>query len=157
VGSIMLRHPSTVVGGLIVALAAACSEPASKDDKRPAPATSAPAATNVPDADAINPRLLRRFQPLPTAFDDDGNPRAKAKVDLGRALFYDTRLSKDGDLSCNSCHDLKAYGVDHEKTSRGHKNQRGSRNAPTVYNAAGSFAQFWDGRAPNVEEQAKGP
>ena len=78
-------------------------------------------------------------------------------VDLGRQLFYDPRLSKGGDLSCNSCHNLGDYGVDHQRFSLGDHGQHGARNAPTVYNAAGFFVQFWDGRAPNVEEQAKGP
>jgi cytochrome c peroxidase len=72
-------------------------------------------------------------------------------------LYYDTRLSKGQDKSCNSCHKLDAYGVDNEPTSEGHKKQRGNRNSPTVYNAAGHAVQFWDGRAKDVEEQAKGP
>ncbi len=72
-------------------------------------------------------------------------------------LFFDARLSKDRDQSCNSCHDLTNYGVDHKPVSVGHLKQKGTRNAPTVYGAGGLFTQFWDGRAPNVEEQAKGP
>lgn len=72
-------------------------------------------------------------------------------------LYYDARLSKSQKLSCNSCHQLDRYGVDNEPTSEGHKNQRGDRNSPTVYNAAAHFVQFWDGRAADVEEQAKGP
>lgn len=79
------------------------------------------------------------------------------QIDLGRMLFYETRMSKNQQISCNSCHLLDKYGVDLEPTSPGHKNQRGGRNSPTVYNAAGHFAQFWDGRAKDVEEQAKGP
>jgi cytochrome c peroxidase len=72
-------------------------------------------------------------------------------------LYYDTRLSIDGSVSCNTCHPLAAYGVDHRPVSLGVKGQSGTRNAPTVFNAAGHVAQFWDGRAPTVEEQAKGP
>ncbi|MFO0657467.1 MAG: cytochrome c peroxidase [Polyangia bacterium] len=64
---------------------------------------------------------------------------------------------KTGISSCNSCHDLAKYGVDGAKFSSGHKKQLGGRNAPTVYNAAGHVAQFWDGRAKDVEEQAGGP
>lgn len=135
----------------------ACSDP---KDKAPAPTAPVPApaplAAAAPAEAEINPRLLRRFQPIADT-QASTNPSTVAKVDLGRRLFYDVRLSKDADLSCNSCHDLPSYGVDHQKTSRGHKNQTGERNAPTVYNAAGFFAQFWDGRAPTVEEQAKGP
>jgi cytochrome c peroxidase len=80
-----------------------------------------------------------------------------AMIDLGRMLYYDKRLSKNHDVACNSCHQLDAYGVDGEPTSPGHRGQRGERNSPTVYNAALHIAQFWDGRAADVEEQAKGP
>jgi cytochrome c peroxidase len=72
-------------------------------------------------------------------------------------LYYDARLSRGQDVSCNTCHALDKYGVDDEALSTGFKGQKGARNAPTVYNAAGHFVQFWDGRAPTVEEQAKGP
>ena len=72
-------------------------------------------------------------------------------------LYYEPRLSKSQEISCNSCHLLDKYGVDAQPTSDGHKGQRGNRNAPTVYNAAGHFVQFWDGRAEDVEAQAKGP
>jgi cytochrome c peroxidase len=71
--------------------------------------------------------------------------------------YYDPRLSKNHDISCNSCHLLDAYGVDGQPTSPGHRGQRGDRNSPTVYNAAIHVAQFWDGREPDVEAQAKGP
>ena len=79
------------------------------------------------------------------------------QIALGRMLYYEARLSMTQTISCNSCHDLTNYGVDGEPTSEGHKGQRGDRNSPTVYNAAGHFVQFWDGRAVDVEEQAKGP
>jgi cytochrome c peroxidase len=72
-------------------------------------------------------------------------------------LFYETRLSKGQDLSCNSCHNLANHGTDGRATSVGHRGQHGTRNAPTVYNAATHIAQFWDGRAETVEEQAKVP
>ena len=72
-------------------------------------------------------------------------------------LFFEPRLSKSQKISCNSCHDLATYGVDNQPTSDGHKGQMGDRNSPTVYNAAAHFAQFWDGRAADVEAQAKGP
>src|SRR5262249_45126563 len=106
---------------------------------------------------SVNPRLLRRFQPLPEGFDDERNPRSNSAIDLGRKLFYEPRLSKDRSLSCNGCHDLGTYGADNGKVSKGVENRLGSRNAPSVFNAAGSFVQFWDGRATSVEEQAKGP
>lgn len=81
----------------------------------------------------------------------------QAKVDLGRALYYDTRLSKDDSISCNSCHNLEAYGVDNQQFSPGVGGHLGGRNSPTSYNAYAHIAQFWDGRASTVEEQAKGP
>jgi cytochrome c peroxidase len=85
------------------------------------------------------------------------HPLTEEKIALGRMLYFDKRLSKNQDVSCNSCHQLDAYGVDGEATSLGDKGQRGGRNSPTVYHAAGYFAQFWDGRATDVEQQAKGP
>jgi cytochrome c peroxidase len=78
-------------------------------------------------------------------------------VKLGQQLFHDKRLSKNHDISCNSCHTVTNYGVDSEPTSPGHKGHRGGRNSPTVMNAFGHLAQFWDGRAADVEAQAKGP
>jgi cytochrome c peroxidase len=99
---------------------------------------------------------MRRFQPLEPVT-QPVDPIERARVDLGRSLFYDPKLSSQGDLSCNSCHDLATYGVDHRRTSLGHLKSEGRRNSPTVYNAAGFFAQFWDGRAQNVETQAMVP
>ncbi len=112
---------------------------------------------NVEASKEFNPRLLRRFAPLRARFDAPEAPVSEELIGLGRMLYFDTRLSKNKDVSCNSCHKLDAYGVDGEKTSPGDHGQRGGRNSPTVYNAGGFFVQFWDGRAPNVEEQAKGP
>ncbi len=100
---------------------------------------------------------LKAFAPLPAVMESASNPVTEEKVKLRRMLYYDPRLPKTQDISCNTCHLLDNYGVDNEPTSDGHKGQRGDRNSPTVYNAAGHFAQFWDGRAPDVEEQAKGP
>jgi len=107
----------------------------------------------MPDRD---PRLII-FSPLPWVMALECNPMTPAKVELGRMLFYDERLSKNHDIACNTCHLLDRYGVDGLLTARGHKDQFGERNAPTVYNAAGHFVQFWDGRSPDVEDQAKGP
>lgn len=94
---------------------------------------------------------------IPPSLPSDANPMTPSKVDLGRMLYYDPRLSKDGTVSCNSCHDLARYGVDGKPVSPGVGGQLGGRNSPTVYHAAGHVLQFWDGRALNVEEQAKGP
>ena len=106
---------------------------------------------------AIDPAQLAHFAALPAEMASAVNPVTEAKVALGRALYFDTRLSRDGRLSCNSCHRLDAYGADTGATSVGFRGQHGGRNSPTVYNAAGHFVQFWDGRAPDVETQAKGP
>ncbi len=105
----------------------------------------------------IDPAKLKMFAPLPDAIPDAKNPLTGAKITLGRMLYYDARLSKNHDLSCNTCHPLDSYGVDGEPVSDGHRKQPGTRNSPTVYNAAGHFLQFWDGRAADVEEQAKAP
>ena len=80
-----------------------------------------------------------------------------AAVELGRMLYFDPRLSRSQAISCNSCHNLGLGGVDLQAHSIGHGWQFGGRNAPTVLNAVFHLAQFWDGRAPNLEEQAKGP
>lgn len=135
----------------VFGLAAACSEPPVVPDLGPPPVlvSAAPSVT-----DAINPRLLRRFGPLPTQV---GPPAPAPIVSLGRSLFYDPRLSHDGDLSCNSCHDLQTFGVDHRPVAVGHAGTLGRRNTPSVFNAAGHVAQFWDGRSPDVELQAAGP
>jgi cytochrome c peroxidase len=105
----------------------------------------------------IDPAQLAVFAPLPASVPSEANPATPAKVELGWRLYYEKQLSADGSQSCNSCHGLDAYGAEHEAVSTGVTGQRGGRNAPTVYNAAGHIAQFWDGRAPDVEEQAKGP
>ncbi|HOK46089.1 MAG TPA: cytochrome-c peroxidase [Bryobacteraceae bacterium] len=106
----------------------------------------------------IDRAKLQMFQPLPEAVPaKDGKEASEAKIALGRMLFHDPRLSANQQISCNSCHTLSNYGVDGKPTSEGFKGQHGDRNSPTVYNAALHFVQFWDGRAPDVEEQAKGP
>lgn len=143
-----------------------------KKEEKPTP--PAPAATTTAAATAnaavakestteveIDPALLPAFGALPAAMESKDNALTEDKITLGRALYYDTRLSAGKDISCNTCHNLAAGGVDNrkggQKTSEGHKGQLCKRNSPTVYNAAGHFVQFWDGRAKNVEEQAKGP
>ncbi len=78
-------------------------------------------------------------------------------VQLGKKLYLDTNLSKNGKISCNSCHQLDNFGVDNEATSPGHDGTRGDRNSPTSFNSSYNFVQFWDGRAENLEAQALGP
>lgn len=122
------------------------SAPASKSSTAKAPATQSPDAS-----------WRAIFKALPAEMPSEINPITPAKIDLGRMLYFEKRLSKNHDISCNSCHDLAQFGVDNKPTSPGHKGQLGGRNSPTVYNAAGHIAQFWDGRAADVEAQAKGP
>lgn len=78
-------------------------------------------------------------------------------VELGKKLFFDPRLSKSGFISCNSCHNLSMGGSDNLKTSIGHNWQKGPINAPTVLNSSLNVAQFWDGRALTLKDQAGGP
>ncbi len=80
-----------------------------------------------------------------------------AKVELGKQLFFDPRLSKSGVISCNSCHNLSTGGSDNLPTSVGHNWQQGPINSPTVLNSSMNVAQFWDGRAKDLQEQAGGP
>jgi cytochrome c peroxidase len=100
---------------------------------------------------------LARFAVLPAVMAPPRMQRTPAQIELGRRLFHETVLSEGHDLSCNSCHALNGYGADGRQVSFGDLGHAGDRNAPSVYNAAGHVAQFWDGRAPTVEEQAKGP
>lgn len=79
------------------------------------------------------------------------------KVELGKMLFFEPRLSKSGAISCNSCHNLATGGVDNQVSSLGHKWKVGPINSPTVLNSSLNFVQFWDGRAKDLKEQAAGP
>jgi cytochrome c peroxidase len=98
------------------------------------------------------------FKPLPTRPPAlAGIPATTERVELGKMLYFDPRLSASHTISCNSCHNLGLGGVDLMETSIGHRWQRGGRNAPTVLNAVFNTAQFWDGRAKDLQEQAGGP
>ncbi|MCS6837623.1 MAG: cytochrome-c peroxidase [Bdellovibrionaceae bacterium] len=96
--------------------------------------------------------MLPKAPPVP-----EDNPTTPEKVLLGKTLFFDPRLSFDGTVSCNSCHNVMGSGDDGRAASVGIRGQVGSRGAPTVWNAAFLTVQFWDGRAKTLEEQAKGP
>jgi cytochrome c peroxidase len=110
-----------------------------------------------PDTGALIEQAKQIFGPLPVEVANPANPVTQPKVDLGQKLYFDARLSKNQDISCNSCHPLDGFGADGEATSPGHMGQRGGRNSPTSFNAALHIAQFWDGREPDVERQALGP
>ncbi len=96
-------------------------------------------------------RLPEPIRPLPEVQLDP------TKVDLGRRLFHDTRLSRDNTLSCASCHNLAIGGVDRQRVSIGVSGAQGLINAPTVLNSGFNFSQFWDGRAASLEDQVDGP
>lgn len=97
------------------------------------------------------------FKVLPGEAVNPENPVTDEKVKLGKILYFDSRLSMHETQSCNTCHNLSTYGVDHLPTSPGDNGIPGTRNSPTVLNAALKTAQFWDGREEDVEEQAGGP
>lgn len=93
---------------------------------------------------------------LPVQWPQD-NPYSKAKSELGKLLYFDKRLSADGTLACATCHHPNTAFADGAAFSTGIRGQKGGRSAPTIFNRAYSLAQFWDGRAATLEEQAKGP
>ncbi|HEX6144384.1 MAG TPA: cytochrome-c peroxidase [Geminicoccaceae bacterium] len=98
------------------------------------------------------------FEPIPEVPPAiEGNPATPEKVLLGKMLYFEPRLSESHTISCNSCHLVGLGGVDMLETSIGHRWQQGPRNAPTVLNSVFNTAQFWDGRAADLEEQARGP
>ena len=118
----------------------------------PAPVAAKPAPAPVDEIDA---KVLKRFLPVGVA-EAPAVPDS-VKVALGRTLFHDKRLSRTGQIACSSCHTLTRFGIDGQTTSKGVNGQLGSRNTPSVFNASTHIAQFWDGRATDVEVQAKGP
>ena len=103
-------------------------------------------------ANAVDWQALPETAPAPA-----DNPTTAAKVELGKMLYMDPRFSSTGTVSCNSCHNVMEGGDDSRKVSMGVHGKTGGRNAPTVWNSAFHSAQFWDGRAPLLEDQAKGP
>ena len=115
-------------------------------------------AQPLPATDSLLTAARRLFSPLPASPPQlANNPATPAKVQLGKILFFDPRLSASHAISCNSCHNIGLGGVDVESTSLGHRWQHGGRNAPTVLNSVLNTAQFWDGRAKDLEQQAGGP
>lgn len=107
-------------------------------------------ATNV--AVAYDWQALPEQAPAPA-----DNPTTPEKVELGRMLYFDPRFSQTGTVSCNTCHNLMLGGEDNRAVSMGVHGKTGGRSSPTVWNSAFASAQFWDGRAASLEDQAKGP
>ncbi|GGE02956.1 cytochrome c peroxidase [Gemmobacter megaterium] len=109
-------------------------------------------------ADALRDTAKEYFAPLPSTIPAlKDNRVTPEKIALGKALFFDPRISASGVFSCYSCHNLTTGGDDNMETSVGHGWQKGPRNSPTVLNAVLNEAQFWDGRAEDLKAQAKGP
>ena len=103
-------------------------------------------------------KAKQQFEPIPTVPPElPGNVATPGKVELGKMLYFDPRLSASHAISCSSCHSIGLGGADAEPTSIGHRWQHGGRNAPTVLNAVFNKVQFWDGRAKDLEQQAGGP
>jgi len=129
-----------------------------------------PATTNAGDGQAattttvqgegpaIRAQAAALFKVIPSEAPElSDNELTDDRVELGKMLYFEPRLSASWLISCNTCHNLSLGGIDLMETSIGHGWQKGPRNAPTVLNAVYNLAQFWDGRAADLEEQAKGP
>jgi cytochrome c peroxidase len=145
--------PNILVAAAVALALAGCSQSGSKSDNaKSAPLTMGPATEDLMKA------ARGQFAILPASYKDiPGNTATDDQVALGNALFHDPRLSGSHALACAACHNIGLGGGDDASTSVGHKWQQGGRNAPTVLNAVFNMAQFWDGRAKDLYEQAGGP
>lgn len=104
----------------------------------------------------LTPEVPKGLQPL-AAFNPPSNPLTRGRVELGRQLYFDPRVSLDSTVSCATCHNPSKGWTDQLKTSTGIYGQKGGRNAPTVLNTVYGKTMFWDGRAPSLEGQCQGP
>ena len=120
---------------------------------------SASTDEKAPPITQVNVQQLgpERLGPLPPVIHPPGNPTSSLKIHLGKMLYFDARLSADNSVSCATCHNPALGWSDEGPTSKGIHGQLGGRRAPPVSNAAYSPLQFWDGRSPSLEDQAKGP
>jgi cytochrome c peroxidase len=142
--SIIMKSHNLAVVLLAAGVLASCT-------KKP-PAEKQPVAVVQPKVPALLPRTSEPIKPIEVP--KVANP---AMVELGKKLFFDPRLSKSGFISCNSCHNLSMGGSDNLTSSVGHNWHKGPINSPTVLNSSLNLAQFWDGRAKDLKEQAGGP
>jgi cytochrome c peroxidase len=165
-GASLEPHRVAVPGPLLVAaiglslLLGGCSKqpqpPKAPGDPAQAAAVTEPEMLASTDPLTLQARDL--FKPIPIhAPELAGNPATPQKVALGAMLYFDPRISATHSISCASCHSIGLGGADNSPTSVGFHGKRGGRNSPTVFNAAFNFAQFWDGRAKDLEQQAGGP
>lgn len=144
-----MRTSGLMIGACAAMALAACNQtqPTAKTAAAPGPAS-----------EELMAKAREVFKAIPASAPQlPGNAATPEKVDLGRMLFFDPRLSASHAISCSSCHNLGLGGADAEPTSLGHRWQHGGRNAPTVLNAVFNMVQFWDGRAKDLEQQAGGP
>lgn len=148
--------PSLFVVLLSPGLLTGCDK---RPDAQPAPTSTQPPSAGASAAEPATPKgrsfdrgQLAVFAPLPPTIERPDNLLTPEKVALGKMLWFDARLSKGQDVSCNSCHDVTKGGADDAALSTGTKKQKGTRNAPTIFNAAAQFAQGWDARASLFEE-----
>jgi cytochrome c peroxidase len=132
---------ATLIAGIVIA----CNN--QNNDKK----------TSATELTPLQTKALGIFGTLPAVVNDSINPVTNEKAALGQALYFDPILSKNKTQSCNSCHNLNNGGADVIPFSKGDAGGFGGRNSPSVFNAALHVAQFWDGRAKDVEEQAGGP
>lgn len=167
--------PASMVVGLLVGCAESGSGPKKPTEKPSAPSQAAPTdqpsegaekqkvtppgSEKPPSAAQTTPleeivKVPLGLPPLPVPAD---NPMTPEKVALGRMLYFDKRLSRDGTISCATCHDPKKAWAEDTPVSTGFKGQKGEFNSPTVINTAYATSMFWDGRAGSLEEQALGP
>lgn len=145
---------------LLAFLACSGSENTKQDSETTKTETPAKeeAKADTAKAEQLQKQASAILGPLPEKMPGSENDTPE-KIALGKKLYFEKALSINDSQSCNSCHDLNNgnMGVDHEKTSPGAKGERGGRNSPTSVNAGFHIAQFWDGRAPDLKAQAKGP
>jgi len=138
------------------------AEPTGKTTDPPPTPPTPPGDPGVPPLDPVStltpegelPAIPLGLDPLPVP---ENNPMTPEKVELGKMLYFDVRLSKDGTIACATCHHPKMGWTEQLATSKGIGGQVGGANSPTVINSAYAPAQFWDGRAASLEEQALGP
>ena len=128
-------------------------------EEAPAPGSEAAGTAELAATqDPLIEQARALFEVIPSTPPElEGNPATPEKVELGKMLYFEPRLSSSWLISCNTCHNVGMGGVDLMETSIGHGWQKGPRNAPTVLNAVFNIAQFWDGRAEDLAEQAQGP
>jgi len=153
-----MRRTAWIIPAVAMAMGfAACGDDSDDSSDATTAAEGTAAAEDEGGGEAFDRSILSSFKPLPEVAEPKAYTMSAELVDLGRMLFYETRMSISQEIACNSCHLLDNFGVDGLQFSLGHEGVPVGRNSPTVYNAALHIAQFWDGRAEDVEAQAKGP